>query len=447
MAFNPPYPTAVDKFSGLSDIFDLMLDALCVVDQDGQFVFVNAAFTRIFGYKAEEIIGTSMSALIFVLDRERTANKVKDILGGERTTLFENRWMCKDGRVVDVMWSAQWSEQYQVRIAIGRDMTEYKQGQSEQVAIYSISEAAYTSADLTQLLQRVHHFISEWIPSANFLVALVDRENNAVSFPYAVAMFDHDIEACRAAAEPLIESVMATGEMQVSIAGEICSIGGGTPLSRHSMAIPLRVDNESIGALIVQKSYTGTAYGSKQIELLQFAALQIAGFIQRKHMEAQLHFMAGHDALTRLPNRSLFLDRFKIALGLSRRHDSLLALLFVDLNGFKGINDRHGHLCGDAILSECARRLEKCIRVSDTVTRFGGDEFVVLLHTSSLKIEDIISITEKISQTIREPMAFDGVSISVTASIGVSHYPEHGETLEELMNHADKAMYVAKRTS
>lgn len=449
MALNPPLPPPLDKFSDLGDIFDLMLDALCVVDRDGHFMFVNAAFTRIFGYEVEEIIGKPMSGLIFAPDRERTVRKVKDILGGEPATLFENRWTCKDGRVVNVMWSAQWSEQYQVRIAIGRDITEYKRGQYEQVAIYAISEAAYSSADLSQLLQRVHHFIGEWIPSANFLLALVDREKEAVAFPYSVVMFDHDLEACRVAAGPLIESAMESGQVQISDGEEIPAdeIGGGSSLNLHSLAIPLRVENDTIGALVVQKSFTGAAYGDKQIELLQFAALQIAGFIQRKDMETQLQFMAGHDALTRLPNRSLFLDRFKIAMSLAKRHDCLLALLFVDLNGFKGINDRHGHLCGDAILSECARRLEKCIRSSDTVTRFGGDEFVVMLHTSSLEIGHIHAIAEKISRTISEPMIFDGVPISVSASIGVAHYPEHGSTFEELMNHADKAMYAAKRGS
>ena len=449
MALNPPFPTPLDKFAELGDIFDLMLDALCVVDRGGHFMFVNAAFTRIFGYEVEEVIGKPMSSLIFAPDRERTVSKVKDILGGEPTTLFENRWSCKDGRVVNIMWSAQWSEQYQVRIAIGRDVTEYKRGQYEQVAIYAISEAAYSSADLTQLLQRVHHFVGEWIPSANVLLALVDRETKEASFHYAEVMFDHDLEACRVAAGPLIESIMETGQVQVGFGQETPAagngIGGDPALNLHSLAIPLRVDNETIGALIVQKDFTGAAYGDKQIELLQFAALQIAGFLQRKDMETQLQFMAGHDALTRLPNRTLFLDRFKIALSLARRHDCLLALLFVDLNGFKGINDRYGHLCGDAILSECARRLEKCIRASDTVTRFGGDEFVVMLHTSSLEIDNIHSISEKISRTISEPMTFDGVSISVSASIGVAHYPEHGSTLEELMNHADKAMYAAKR--
>lgn len=444
----PENRTMLQKFTDFNEISDLMLDALCLVDRDGRFVSVNAAFTRIFGYEAEEVIGKPMVNLIFAPDRERTIRKVGDILDGELTTLFENRWTCKDGRVVTIMWSARWSEQYQVRVAIGRDMTEYKRGQYEQVAIYAISEAAYSSANLTELLQRVHHFVGEWLPSTNFLVALHDNGKDEISFPYAAVLFDHDLEACRTAAGPLIGSVMAGGQTATSEALVNCySLAGASPLNLHSLGIPLRIDNESVGALVIQKNALDAEYTNKQKELLQFVALQIAGFIQRKHMEKQLQFMAGHDALTKLPNRALFLDRFKVALSLAQRDKHPLALLFVDLNGFKAINDRHGHLCGDAILQESARRLEGCVRASDTVTRFGGDEFVVLLHAGNLKAEGVHSIVEKIAQAIQKPMVFGDATISISASVGISRYPDDGSTLDELINHADKAMYAIKRKS
>jgi diguanylate cyclase (GGDEF)-like protein/PAS domain S-box-containing protein len=442
----PENRTLPPKLPDFSEISDLMLDALCLVDREGRFVSVNAAFTRMFGYQAEEVIGKPMVNLIFAPDRERTIRKVGDILGGELTTLFENRWTCKDGRVVTIMWSARWSEQYQVRVAIGRDMTEYKRGQHEQVAIYAISDAAYSSANLTELLQRVHHFVGEWLPSTNFLVALRDDTKNENTFPYAAVLFDHDLEACRAAALPLIASVMASGQTATSEAPINCYGAAGTsPLNLHSLGIPLRVDSESVGALVIQKNATEAEYTNKQKELLQFVAIQIAGFIQRKHMETQLQFMAGHDALTQLPNRALFIDRFKVALSLAQRDQHPLALLFVDLNGFKAINDRHGHLCGDAILQEAARRLERCVRASDTVTRFGGDEFVVLLHASNPKADGVNSIAEKIAHAIREPIVVDGVAISISASVGIACYPDHGATLDELINHADKAMYALKR--
>ena len=446
MPLIPESWTSIQEFSNLNAIFDLMLDALCFVDREGRFVSVNAAFTRIFGYEADEVIGKPMANLIFAPDRGRTIRKVNDILGGELMTLFENRWTCKDGRVVAIMWSARWSEQYQVRVAIGRDMTEYKRGQFEQVAIYAISEAAYTSGNLTELLQRVHHFVGEWLPSTNFLLALRDAGNGGLSFPYAVVLFDHDLVACRAAAEPLIESVMASGQTAAGEALIDCHGVVGTPsLNLDSLAIPLRVGGESIGALVIQKNAAGAEYTDKQIELLQFAALQVAGFIQRKDMEAKLQFMAGHDALTRLPNRALFLDRFEVALSLAQRDNHPLALLFVDLNGFKAINDRHGHLCGDEILRESARRLERCVRASDTVTRFGGDEFVVLLQAQKLSRTGVDAIVAKIGQAIREPIVFEGASISISASIGISCYPDHGSTLDHLINHADKAMYEIKR--
>lgn len=438
-------PSLLIKFSDLTEFFDLMVDALCILDREGRFVFVNDAFTHIFGYASDDVLGKPMESMVFAADRERTTRKVGDILSGEVMTLFENRWVRSDGRVVNVMWSGRWSEQYQVRIAIGRDMTEYKRGQSEQVAIYAISEAAYSSSDLEQLLQRVHHFVGEWLPSTNFLVALRDRATGALNVPYAVVMPHHDLDACRNAAASLVETVMRSGEIQFC-AAPVERAGGATPrVHLQLLGVPLRTEHESIGALVIQKEFDGPSYASRQVELLQFAARQIAGFMQRKHMETQLRLMAGHDPLTKLPNRVLFLDRFKAALALAQRGGHALALLFIDLNGFKGINDRHGHVCGDAVLQGCARRLEQHLRASDIATRFGGDEFVVLLQGGQLTPQHVAAAAEKIAATIQEPIVHDGIEVSVSASIGVARYPEHGMTLDELVHHADQAMYVVKR--
>ncbi len=264
-----------------------MLDAVCIVDREGHFLFVSAAFERLFGYAPAEIIGKCMIDWVFAEDREKTLRTVAAILAGDIKPVFENRWVHKSGRIVHVMWSARWSEQHQVRIAVARDVTEQKQ------------------------------------------------------------------------------------------------------------------------------------------------------------LEMQLQHMALHDPLTDLPNRVLLQDRLKTAFAQARRNKAQLCLLFIDLDGFKQINDAHGHLVGDCLLQKVAERLRGCTREADTVARMGGDEFVVLtngVHAAGAAV----CIAEKIRAAIAQPYAISGLNIRISPSIGIALYPEHGDDYQKLLKSADSAMYRAK---
>lgn len=161
--------------------------------------------------------------------------------------------------------------------------------------------------------------------------------------------------------------------------------------------------------------------------------------------EEELRFLAHHDPLTKLTNRSLFNDRLESALRTAHRHETTLALLFLDINNFKGINDAHGHSAGDQVLCMIAQRLESCVRETDTVARIGGDEFTVLLtdiHSRdavSRKIEQIFTVMAK-------PLCdeFSGLKVPL-CSIGVAYYPDDGEDADTLLRHADGEMYRIKR--
>lgn len=137
------------------------------------------------------------------------------------------------------------------------------------------------------------------------------------------------------------------------------------------------------------------------------------------------------------------MDRVERGLALAKRQGSLLALLFIDLDKFKPINDLWGHAIGDLVLQEVAQRMQACVRESDTVSRVGGDEFIVLLLNLS-SVADAVQIAEKIRAALNEPMLLDGKELSISSCIGVALYPEHGQTQTELSRHADTAMYQAK---
>lgn len=158
---------------------------------------------------------------------------------------------------------------------------------------------------------------------------------------------------------------------------------------------------------------------------------------------AQTRQYAYHDELTGLPNRRLLMDRYNQAVALAARRNRRVALLFLDLNEFKKINDAYGHAAGDGILRQVAERLRACIRTSDTACRYGGDEFVVLLPELEGR-ESAIAAARKIRARLAAPCMVDGVQIKVTASIGVAIYPADGRDYDDLMRVTDGLMYRDK---
>lgn len=164
---------------------------------------------------------------------------------------------------------------------------------------------------------------------------------------------------------------------------------------------------------------------------------------ERMHTEQRLHFLAHHDVLTALPNRAMLLERLERALVHAKRHKTAVAVLFLDLDRFKMINDTLGHDIGDRLLMQLADRLQPCLRQEDTVARLGGDEFTVLLE-NVLHLPDVSKVASKLLDAIGKPFFVDSVELFVTGSIGISMYPADGETPHVLLKNADTAMYQAK---
>jgi diguanylate cyclase (GGDEF)-like protein len=172
----------------------------------------------------------------------------------------------------------------------------------------------------------------------------------------------------------------------------------------------------------------------------------VADVSQQRSLEKTLSHLAYHDALTGLPNRLLFDDRLQQNILSARRRGGKLAVLFVDLNKFKQVNDNHGHHVGDLLLKEIAMRLRSCLREEDTISRFGGDEFGILL-TSIAGQEDCALVITHLLETLRAVFIAEGITLLPDASVGISMYPDDGEDEKILVRRADEAMYAAKRNS
>lgn len=164
---------------------------------------------------------------------------------------------------------------------------------------------------------------------------------------------------------------------------------------------------------------------------------------RRKASEARIDFLAHHDLLTGLPNRALLHDRLEFILATARRRGSRAALLFADLDNFKGVNDSLGHDAGDAVLGIVAERIRRVLRSVDVVSRYGGDEFLVALPDLDSE-QGAVLVAEKLLAAVTEPMEVEGQSVSVSSSIGISVFPRDGDSPRELIRNADAAMYRAK---
>ncbi len=433
----------------LATVMDLLLDAICVVDGEGRYVYVSAGYERIFGYRADEVIGRRMIELVHPDDRERTLAAATAIMDGHPHLHFRNRYVRKDGRVVDIQWSARWSEHDRVRIAVGRDVTELRHAEAMQSALLAISEAAHASGDLSALFARIHQIVGALLPARNCFVALHDAARGLVEFPYFVDEFDAAPAPLPLAASTLSNRVIRSGETLLLAPGRPGD--QSSPLhpvvgrdSQAWLGVPLRTEEGVIGALAVQSYDSDVRYSARDKQLLEFVSAQIAAAIERKRNQARLEHLVGHDPLTDLPNRSRFDESLERALATATRAQRRLALLYLDLDGFKQVNDQHGHALGDLLLHQVGRRIQQCVRRTDMVARLGGDEFVVLLGGVE-RTGDADAVAESIRAAIARPFALEGVHVQVSASIGIALHPEHGLEKKSLLRSADIAMYAAKR--
>ena len=218
---------------------------------------------------------------------------------------------------------------------------------------------------------------------------------------------------------------------------------------RSATAIPLIKDGKPFGLLFVQSSHTG-AFTAELNSLLQrladnvsFALLNFDQADEKARADQQIKYLATHDSLTQLPNRAMYSQLLHFAIEAARRYDRQFAVLFIDLDRFKIINDSLGHEAGDALLVEVARRLRHGVRASDVVARLGGDEFVVILNEAS-DIDGIERAAGGLLDVLGQPLQLNGHECHTTASIGIAVYPTDGADEQTLTKNADIAMYHAK---
>ncbi|MDP1666226.1 MAG: PAS domain S-box protein, partial [Methylobacter sp.] len=389
-------------------MIDISLDGFWVVDLMGNLLQVNEAYAKIVGYSSDELVKMHVSQLEAIEGPEQVkAHIVKIVAQGY--DLFETRHRHKDGHTIDIEVSVAFLPEFQQFCAFSRDITERKRIELDlRIAAAAFeSQEAMVITDMANVILRINKAFTE---STGY------TEKEAVGRKISILKSGRHGAAFYAA---MWKSISSVGAWQ----GEIWDRRKNGEIYPKWLSITAVKGSDG-----VVSHYVGTH----------------TDITERKAAEEQIKQLAFFDPLTQLPNRRLLQERLKHGINMERRDGKQLGLLMLDLDRFKAINDSLGHLAGDDLLQQVAERITARLRDVDMVARLGGDEFIVLLEDIA-QPEDAARVAKEIIVDLTKPFCLtqsDNVQIGV--SIGISLYPQHGDTPELLMDHADAALYQAK---
>lgn len=427
--------------------------ALVYTDTDGIILEVNKRFEELFGYELEEMRGKHIEKIL--------TNWHTQMVGSNHVfTDLELAAKKKNNKLIYVSISVtlnQVNEQISGKIFLLNDITNRKANEAVNNVLYNISRAANSAISLTQLYPVIRKELSAIIDTTNFYIALFDEEKNKLYFSYyadETGERNKDFLISKYSnSDSIFNYIFKTGESlllnynkykRMIDRGDFISFDVITN-KQVWIGVPLRVENKIIGSMILQSYTDPDLYSKKDIKLMEFVSQQIATAIKRKQAEEKLKFLSLYDYLTKLPNRVLFYDRMRQEIAYAKREQKKFALMFLDMDNFKEVNDKFGHDDGDELLQETAKRFNNLLRGSDTICRLGGDEFIILLPRLKHSRENTEDVIQKIFSAFSKPFKIKNNLVNIHLSIGIALYPDDGEKEEDLIKSADKAMHTAKK--
>ena len=403
-----------DRFRYLvENAFDLILE--CAVS--GRILYVSPNVTEVLGYEPNEIVGTFLADLLHPEDQERGITAFASAVGDgdqiHETLRYRHRsgqWHYLEGR-----GSPYQTVSGKTRVVIiGRDVTARTLAEENLLRVQQRLELQLQQLPIAVIIWDNEGRVTEWNPAAERMFGY--RRDEVVG---------------RLAAQ-LIE---AAGEESEAVA---------RALAEERVGEPFRVTSENrtkSGATVICE---WSIMPMHDVSGAMSGVITIAENVSERERSRRLEEVAYKDPVTGMPNRRLFDDRLAAAVEAKRRRSDTFAVLYVDLDDFKSINDKHGHHVGDAVLNAVGLRLRVCVRETDVVARLGGDEFGVLL-TSLESPGYAEEVAERILESLRHPLVAADRTFDAGASIGISSFPEDGTDAATLLRKADAAMYRAKQ--
>ncbi len=389
-------------------MIDASLDGFWIVDSLGNVLQVNEAYAKISGYSVAELETMHISQLEAKEEAEQVKAHIEKIIQ-QGYDLFETRHRHKNGHVIDIEVAAAFLPEFQQFCVFCRDITERKRAELD----LRIAAAAFESQEamvITNTESVILRINKAFVASTGY------TEQEVVGRKISLLKSGRHDKAFYAA---MWKSILSVGTWQ----GEIW-------------------DRRKNGE-IYPKWLSITAVKGSDGVATHYIGIH-TDITDRKNAEGQIKQLAFYDSLTQLPNRRLLEERLKHGINVERRDGRQLALLMLDLDRFKAVNDSLGHLAGDELLQQVAARITARLRDVDVVARLGGDEFIILLEDIA-RPKDAARVAKEIITDLDKPFCLiQNATVRIGASIGIALYPRHGANPEQLMDHADAALYQAK---
>lgn len=405
---------AEQVLSKLSLVVKQATDSVFITDPAGRIEYVNPAFERLTGYTIDEIKNSTPAILSSGKHDIAFYQQLwQTVIGGEvfKGTLINRR---KNGelfyeeQVITPLKDAQGCTTHFV--STGRDITARVHAEEAHARLASILEA---TPDLVAIFEQ--DGCLRYLNGAGRQLLGLGAEEDVS------ARYVQDLFLAGAAQQQISQALIAVHQDGVWNGETVLRVaeGNGLPVSQVILA------------------HRNTEGG------IEYLSTIVRDISERKHFEAELQHQTTHDHLTDLPNRFFLVDRFTSALEYARRHGCYVAVLFLDLDNFKRVNDSLGHAAGDALLQQVAQRLKGSLRANDTVARHGGDEFTIIASDLD-DSENVLVVLHKLHTAFERPVIVSAQEIYITFSIGIALYPHDGDHIDDLLHHADVAMYQAK---
>ena len=404
---------------------DNIQDVIFVLDMNLSFIYVSPSVKRLMGYEQEELLKLQASELMtpssWDLATTKLSKEIKKYEQGEINTLqvFQLEIRRKDGTTV-------WTE---VKFSFIRD--EMRQP----VGVIGVSRDITERKLMEEKLQFEEQRFRAFVEHASDMIVLVN--------PEGVILY----------VNPAIESILGykPEERIGANGGEIVHPDDVKALADVFHTLSIDTSSPVINGELRLRHKDGSwrtleAAGSNLVNnnVVESIIINYRDITERKQAEEQIQYLVTHDLLTDLPSLRFARDRLSVALNMARRYKKAVAVMFIDLDGFKDVNDTLGHDAGDYVLQQVAKRMLSCVRETDIVSRVGGDEFLIIA-TEINAPENVVQIAKKVIHLVSQPIIFNGRQSVVSASIGIALFPDDGIDMDQLIKKADEAMYRVKK--
>jgi len=404
---------------------DNIQDVIFVLDMNLSFIYVSPSVKRLMGYEQEELLKLQASEMMtpssWDLATTKLSKEIKKYEQGEVNTLqvLQLEIRRKDGTTV-------WTE---VKFSFIRDETR------QPVGVIGVSRDITERKRMEEKLRFEEKRFRAFVEHASDMIVLVNREG--------VILY----------VNPAIESILGykPEERIGANGGEIVHPDDVKALADVFTTLSRDTSSPVINGELRLRHKDGSwrtleAVGSNLVtnNVVESIIINYRDITERKQAEEQIQYLVTHDLLTDLPSLRFAKDRLSVALNMARRYKKAVAVMFIDLDGFKDVNDTLGHDAGDYVLQQVARRMLSCVRETDIVSRVGGDEFLIIA-TEINAPENVVQIAKKVIHLVSQPIIFNGRQSVVSASIGIALFPDDGTDMDQLIKKADEAMYSVKK--